>query len=78
LNLWQNFLLNPGFQFPEKNWQDFIILARVYDKEEVGKRKNISLFKMEQELWMKVSGSIGDRLNIDVDYSDASGKKIFL
>jgi hypothetical protein len=32
---------------------------------------------MEQELWMKVSGSIRDRLNIDVDYSDASGRKDF-
>ncbi|MDR0819933.1 MAG: hypothetical protein LBN19_00100 [Endomicrobium sp.] len=49
--------------------------ARVYDKEEDRKRKNMSFFKMEQELWMRVSGNIGDRLNIDVDYNDASGKK---
>jgi hypothetical protein len=31
--------LNHGFQFPEENWQDLIILARVCDKEEVGRRK---------------------------------------
>jgi hypothetical protein len=30
---------------------------------------------MEQELWVKSSWSIRDRLNIGVDYSYASGKK---
>ncbi|MDR1474611.1 MAG: hypothetical protein LBS38_02845 [Endomicrobium sp.] len=49
--------------------------SRVYDKEEAGKRKNNSTFKMEQELQMKVLGSIGERLNVNIDYDDTVGKK---
>jgi uncharacterized protein (UPF0276 family) len=44
-------------------------------KKKTGKEKNISFFKMEQELWMKVSGSVRGRLNIDVDCIDIFDKK---
>ena len=49
--------------------------ANVYDKEESGKRENTSFFKMEQELQVKIFGSIKDRLSINVDYDDTVGKK---
>lgn len=49
--------------------------ARMYDKEEDGKRKNTSSFNMEQELQMRIFGSVGDRLNINVDYDDTVDKK---
>ncbi|MDR1942175.1 MAG: hypothetical protein LBQ47_07595 [Endomicrobium sp.] len=49
--------------------------ARNYDKEEDGKRKNSSSFKMEQELQMRVVGKVGERLNINVDYDDTADKK---
>jgi cell surface protein SprA len=49
--------------------------SRVYDKEEPGKRKNNSMFKMEQELQMRVLGNIGERLNVNIDYDDTVGKK---
>ncbi|MDR2818367.1 MAG: hypothetical protein LBB37_02880 [Endomicrobium sp.] len=49
--------------------------SRIYDKEEPGKRKNNSTFKMEQELQMRVLGSIGERLNVNIDYDDTVGKK---
>ncbi|MDR3092712.1 MAG: hypothetical protein LBU33_02205 [Endomicrobium sp.] len=58
-----------------KKLAGFNYTARVYDKEKDGKRKNTSFLKMEQELQMKIFGSIKDRLNIDVDYDDTSGKK---
>ncbi len=49
--------------------------SRMYDKEEDGKRKNTSSFKMDQELQMRILGSVGDRLNINVDYDDTADKK---
>ncbi|MDR3306699.1 MAG: hypothetical protein LBS61_03395 [Endomicrobium sp.] len=49
--------------------------SRVYDKEETGKRKNNSTFKMEQELQMRVLGSMSERLNVNIDYDDTVGKK---
>ena len=49
--------------------------ARKYDREEDGKRKNTSSLKMEQELQMRVFGSVGKRLNINVDYDDTADKK---
>lgn len=49
--------------------------ARTYDKPEDGKRKNSSSFKMDQELQMRIYGSVGDRLSINVDYDDTTDKK---
>jgi hypothetical protein len=49
--------------------------SRRYDKEELGKRKNNSTLKMEQELQMKVVGSIDERLNVNIDYDDTASKK---
>ena len=49
--------------------------TRIYDKPEDGKRKDTSSFKMNQELQMKINGSVGDRLNINVDYDDTTDKK---
>lgn len=49
--------------------------ARKYDREEDGKRKNTSSLKMEQELQMRIFGSVGKRLNINVDYDDTADKK---
>lgn len=53
----------------------FNYTSRLYDKEEDGKRKNTSSFKMEQELQMRVVGQVGDRLSINVDYDDTVDKK---
>jgi hypothetical protein len=53
----------------------FDLTSRVYDKEEDGKRKNTSNFKMDQELQMRIMGSVGDRLNINVDYDDTADKR---
>ncbi|MDR2437459.1 MAG: hypothetical protein LBD17_05295 [Endomicrobium sp.] len=53
----------------------FNYTSRRYDKEEFGKRKNNSTLKMEQELQMKVIGSIDERLNVNIDYDDTAGKK---
>ncbi|MDR3256575.1 MAG: hypothetical protein LBT18_02840 [Endomicrobium sp.] len=53
----------------------FDYTSRVYDKEEDGKRKNTSFFKMEQELQMRVKGSVGDRLDVNIDYDDTANKK---
>jgi hypothetical protein len=49
--------------------------SRVYDKEEPGKRKNNSTFKIDQELQMRVFGSIDKRLNVNIDYDDTIHKK---
>jgi hypothetical protein len=56
----------------------FDYTSRVYDKEEHEKRKNTLSFKMEQELQMRVLGSVGDRLNANVDYDDKAGKALTL
>jgi hypothetical protein len=53
----------------------FTHTSRVYDKEETGKRKNNSTFKMDQELQMRVLGSIEERVNVNIDYDDTVGKK---
>ncbi|MCL2144170.1 MAG: hypothetical protein FWH43_01555 [Endomicrobia bacterium] len=49
--------------------------ARMYDKEEDGKRKNTSSLNMEQELQMRILGRVGNRLDINVDYDDTVDKK---
>jgi len=53
----------------------FDLISRVYDKEEDGKRKNASNFKMDQELQMRIMGRVGDRLSINVDYDDTADKR---
>lgn len=53
----------------------FDYTSRIYDKEESGKRKGNSDFKMQQELQMRIYGRVGDRLNINVDYDDTTDKK---
>ena len=51
----------------------------IYDEEESGKRANSSDFSMEQELQMKIKGSVGDRLELTVDFDDTQeDKKIFI
>jgi len=49
--------------------------ARVYGKQKAEKRKKYVVFLIEQKFWIRVSGNIRDRLNIDVGYSNASGEK---
>ncbi|MDR1418010.1 MAG: hypothetical protein LBI80_02480 [Endomicrobium sp.] len=48
---------------------------RLYDTQEDGKRQNSSMFKMEQEMQMKVIGGIGNRFNVNIDYDDKAEKK---
>jgi hypothetical protein len=52
-----------------------IYSQRLYDNQEDGKRQNSSLFKMEQEMQMKVIGGVGDRFNVNIDYDDKAEKK---
>lgn len=47
----------------------------IYDNEESGKRANSSDFSMEQELQMKIKGSVGDRLELNVDFDDTQDDK---
>ncbi|MBR3628206.1 MAG: hypothetical protein IKN42_05110 [Elusimicrobia bacterium] len=47
----------------------------IYDNEESGKRANSSDFSMEQELQMKIKGSVGDRLELNVDFDDTQEDK---
>ena len=47
----------------------------IYDNEESGKRSNSSDFSMEQELQMKIKGSVGDRLELNVDFDDTQEDK---
>jgi len=47
----------------------------IYDNEESGKRSNSSDFSMEQELQMKIKGSVGDRLELNVDFDDTQDDK---
>ena len=47
----------------------------IYDEEESGKRANSSDFSMEQELQMKIKGSVGDRLELNVDFDDTQEDK---
>ena len=47
----------------------------MYDNEESGKRTNSSDFSMEQELQMKIKGSVGDRLELNVDFDDTQEDK---
>ncbi len=47
----------------------------IYDNEESGKRANSSDFSMEQELQMKIKGTVGDRLELNVDFDDTQEDK---
>lgn len=47
----------------------------IYDKEESGKRTNSTDFSMEQELQMKIKGSVGKRLELNVDFDDTQDDK---
>lgn len=47
----------------------------VYDEEKSGKRSNSGDFSMEQELQMKIKGSVGDRLELNVDFDDTQDDK---
>jgi len=47
----------------------------IYDNEESGKRANSSDFSMEQELQMKIKGTVGDRLELNVDFDDTQDDK---
>lgn len=47
----------------------------IYDEEESGKRSNSSDFSMEQELQMKIKGTVGDRLELNVDFDDTQDDK---
>ena len=47
----------------------------LYDVEESGKRANSSDFSMEQELQMKIKGTVGDRLELNVDFDDTQEDK---
>ncbi len=47
----------------------------IYDTEESGKRANSSDFSMEQELQMKIKGTVGDRLELNVDFDDTQEDK---
>lgn len=50
-------------------------LGTIYDNEESGKRANSSDFSMEQELQMRIKGSVGDRLELNVDFDDTQEDK---
>ena len=47
----------------------------IYDKEESGKRKNSADFSMQQELQMKIKGSVGKRFDLNVDFDDTQEDK---
>ncbi len=47
----------------------------IYDNEESGKRTNSTDFSMEQELQMKIKGSVGERLEVNVDFDDTQDDK---
>jgi hypothetical protein len=44
--------------------------STIYDKPEAGKRSNLSSFSMDQELQMKIKGTVSDRLTLNIDYDD--------
>lgn len=49
--------------------------STIYDKPESGKRSNLSSFSMDQELQMKIKGTVSDRLTLNIDYDDTYGDK---
>ncbi|MDD5021671.1 MAG: hypothetical protein PHR82_05985 [Endomicrobiaceae bacterium] len=49
--------------------------ATIYDKPEAGKRSNLSSFSMDQELQMKIKGTVSDRLTLNIDYDDTYSDK---
>jgi hypothetical protein len=49
--------------------------STTYDKPKDGVRSNTSSFDMEQELQMRIQGSVSDRLDINVDFDDTADKK---
>lgn len=49
--------------------------STIYDKPESGKRADLSSFSMDQELQMKIKGTVSDRLTLNIDYDDTYSDK---
>ena len=47
----------------------------LYDKPEVQKRVNTSVFDMNQELQVRIKGRVGRKINVNVDFDDTTADK---